>query len=263
VPWDGGRWLDVEVPESLAIEPSLYLTMDTQSNSFIAPYLAKDAGLINFSGAYPLGVTGANGARVAALIRQYAPHLRFLSRGERLYTDAMRRAPSVSEINDALGRFGLRADPSDCATIAVRGLPPDLEFTFASSRPAAKRPANTTYLVSCALVPDNTDHWADRTRQEAIDVVLDRLEDACPELFQPRRLPTDYRGDAGRRIYVNTDLMAWVGKRGVKLFFDPTRGDDPVFLGREDDWLKAPPRLACARRNGHFIVRVLDSKETG
>jgi glycosyltransferase involved in cell wall biosynthesis len=133
---------------------------------------------------------------------------------------------------------------------------------FVTSRPAAKPPANTTYLVSRALVPDNTDHSADRTRQEAIDVVLDRLEDACPELFQPRRLPTDYRGDAGRRIYLNTDLMAWVGKRGVKLFFDPARGDDPVFLGREDDWLKAPPRLACARRNGHFIVRVLDSKET-
>jgi hypothetical protein len=261
-PWSGAKWLDVKVPESLAIQPSLYLTMDTQSNSFIAPYLAKDAGLINFSGAYPLGVTGANGARVGALIRQYSPHLRFLSRGERLYPDAMRRAPSVSEINDALGRFGLRADPSDCATIAVRGLPPDLEFTFASSRPAPKRPANTTYLVSCALVPDNNDHSADRIRQEAIDVVLDRLEDACPELFQPRRLPTDYRGDAGRRIYLNTDLMAWVGKRGVKLFFDPARGDDPLFLGREDDWLKAPPRLACARRNGHFIVRVLDSKET-
>jgi hypothetical protein len=96
------------------------------------------------------------------------------------------------------------------------------------------------------------------TSDQALDVLLDRLEDACPELCRPRRLPTDYRGGAGRRIYLNTDLMAWVGKRGVTLFFDPTRGENPVFLGREDDWLKAPPRPACARRNGHFNVRVLD-----
>src|SRR5207237_68832 len=190
--------------------------MGTQSNSFIAPYLAKIVGLIFFAGAYPLGVTGANGARVGASIRRYAPHLRFLSRGEHLYTHAARRTPRVSEVNDALRRFGLRADPSDCATIVVRGLPPDLEFTFASSRPVAKPPANTTYLVSCRLVPDNIDHSPERAHQEAIDAVLDRLEDACPELFQPRRLPTDYRGDAGRRIYINTDLMAWVGNGGVK-----------------------------------------------
>jgi hypothetical protein len=258
-PWSGGKWFEIEVPESLATEPSLYLTIDTQSNSFIAPYLAKSAGLINFSGGYPLAATGANRARVERLIQQYTPHLRFLSRGARLYTDAERRTPSASEVNGIVGRVGLRVDAADCATIAVHGLPPDLEITFASSPPLAKRPADTTYLVSCTLVPDNTDHSAEVARQQAVDVVLNRLEDACPELFQPRRLPTDIRGDVARRLYMNTDLVAWVSYGWVK-FTDPTRGDDLVFLGRESNWAKAPQQLACGRRHGHYFARVLDSK---
>ncbi len=260
VPWDGGKWFEVEAPTSLKTERALYLTIGIQSDSFVIPYLARDAGFIDFSGGYPLTPSGPNGAAVEALMRKYAPHLRVLTRGKRLYADAERQAPSLSRVNAALERFGLRADAADCARITVHGLPPDLQVTFVSSSAPEPAPRDTTYLVSCRVVPDGIDHSAEVARQQQADLVLDRLEDACPELFQPRRLPTDTVGPMSRRLYINTDVVAWVSSGWVR-FQEPLRGDDMVVLGRESDWLKAPLRLACGRRQGHYFARVLDSAD--
>jgi hypothetical protein len=257
VPWDGGKWFEIEVPAALQAEPALYLTIGTQSDSFIAPYLAKDAGLVNFSGGYPLAGTGATGAQVRALIQKYAPHLRVLTRGERLYADSEHRAPGLSEVNGALARFALRADLADCARIAVRGLPPDLEPVFVSSIALHPEPRDTSYLVSCRVIPDGTDHSAEKARQQQAEAALDHLEDACPELFQPRRLPMDTRGPTSRRLYMNTDVVAWVSWGWVK-FQEPLR-DEMIVLGRESDWVSNPPRLACGRHHGHYFATVLDS----
>ncbi|HEX3949684.1 MAG TPA: hypothetical protein VHW95_07535, partial [Steroidobacteraceae bacterium] len=149
VPWDR-HWLSIEMPEKLATQPSLYLTAGVQSNSFIAPFLAKGSGFVNFSGAYVLGPDGANGARIEALIHRYAPHLRVLWRatkaeGANLPHDY--RFP----VNDALSRFSFRIDSTDCAKIAVHGLPPEFELTLERSMPSdpvdpAKTQQDTSYL---------------------------------------------------------------------------------------------------------------------
>jgi hypothetical protein len=264
VAWNGGPWFDVEVPERLASEPALYLSMDSESHSFIVPYLAQGAGMITFSSTYPLGLSGANGARVAALIRRHTPHLRVLVYGARVYPDGERRTPSVSDVNGAVRRFGLRADTQDCATITVHGLPPGVEIQFASSLPARNHAGNqpesgsadTSYLVSCGLVPDYSDHSSELAGEQSAGVVLDRLEDACPQLFQPRRPPTDNRGTTWRRYYINSDLVAWVSHDEVK-FTDQLRDDNIVHLGRESDWLRAPMKMSCGRSGRHYFATVL------
>lgn len=252
-PWDG-KWFDVSVPEALRKHPNLYLMVEVRSHAFLAPYLPPDAGLIDISGSYPLEATGPNGARVKALVERYAPHVRLLVIGERLYADAEQRAPTVSGINSTVQAYGLQVDPSDCATITVRGVAPDWEV--GTGRP------ELLYLVTCGLVPDHADHSADLARQSTANVVLDRLEDACPELFQPRRSPTGRYAFMWRRIYLATDLVAWVSKNEVK-FFDPAHGDDTVYLGSESDWAQAPRRLACGRHNGHYFARVLSPQREG
>ena len=180
-----------------------------------------------------------------------------LTRGKRLYADDERRAPSLSQVNAALARFSLRVDAADCARITVHGLPPDLEPAFATSAAFEPQSKDTTYMVSCRVVPDSADRSAEIAAQKEADLVLDRLEDACPQLFQPRRPPTDTRGPISKRLYMNTDVVAWVSIGWVK-FQEPMRGDDMVVLGRESDWLKAPLPLACGRRQGHYFARVLD-----
>jgi hypothetical protein len=262
VPWDR-QWLQIEVPKKLATEPNLYLTIGAQSNSFIAPFLAKSAGLVNFSGGYALGPEGASGARIEALIRRYAPHLRILWRGPQLQADDEQRRLPRSTVDDALARFGLRVDTSDCATITVHGLPPEAQTTFKSSQPVepvGQQPRDTSYLTSCHVVPDDIDRSALIARERAVDIVFDRLEDACPTLFQPHRLRTEHSHDIWRRYYVNTDLVALVSLGAVK-FFDPSRGGQMVYLGPESNWAHAPVQLTCGRRDDHYFATVLKSKK--
>ena len=256
-PWTG-QWFEVAVPETLTTHPNLYVMVEVRSNSFLAPYLPPDSGLVDISGGYPLEATGANGRRVQNLIRRYAPHVRLLVTGERLYADAERRAPTVSGINSTVQGFGLQVDPGDCATIGVRGIASAMEV----GSPGAVSTTGLSpplFLVSCALVPDHRDHSADLARQRTANIVLDRLEDACPELFRPRRPPTGRYAYMWRRIYLNTDVVAWVSKNEVK-FFDPVLGDDTTYLGSESDWAQAPRRLVCGRRNGHYFAKVLSSQ---
>jgi hypothetical protein len=256
VPW-GGLWFDIAVPEKLRTEPSLYLTVGMQPNSFIEPFLARGSGLVNFSGGYALGLDGANGARIEALIREYEPHLRVLLVNAEPYEDSEGQEVLRVRADLALERLGLRVDASDCATITVHGLPPLIEDAPKSSMPSGQQAGNTTYLVSChVVIADQTKRAAQIARQRAVDVVFDRLEDACPQLFQPRRVRSDRLGAGWVRRYADTDLMAMISNGGVK-FVHSIRGDDPVFVGKESEWSKAPLRLACERRDGHYFARVL------
>jgi hypothetical protein len=260
VPWDG-HWINISVPAKLKSEPNLYLTMGTPTNSFIAPYLDSGSGLISFFGHYTLSPEGASGAHIRSLINRYAPNVRMLIRGERLYRMDERRTPNREQIDDALRPFSLRADESDCVAIAVHGLPPDVEITFGTSRAVAPQSLDTTYLLTCRVTPDKTDYSAQIPAHRTIDLALDHLEDACPALFQPRRPRTEYGGDGGLRRYMGSDLTAWVSNGRVK-FHQPMVGGDVAYLGPENEWAKAPIQLQCGRRNGRYFARPVKSTGT-
>jgi hypothetical protein len=259
-----GAWLDVVVPRKLATEPSLYLTIGIQANAFLIPYLAHDSGFVNFTGGYALGPQGVSGARIQSLLHRYGAHVRMLMMGERLYNDNDLRAPGLSQANDPLERFGLRVDLSDCATITVHGLPPPLDITFGSRSAPPPPPSlkEKSSFVSCAVVArEASDGAALAARARAADQVLDHLEDACPQIFRPRRVLTERLGHLWLRNYMNTDLNAWVSLGRVKVQ-DPPHGDDLIDVGRESDWARAPQPLVCGRRNGHYFLHAPNAQLT-
>jgi hypothetical protein len=258
-PWDG-RWFDVEIPEKLASQPNLYLSIGMQSNSYIAPFLPKGSGLVNFAGGYPLGPDGANAARVRAMIARSRPHLRVLVAGDRIFEDSALRLPRQSDVDDALRTFALRVDMSDCETITVRGMRPTVWQPLESSVPAPPIPRSsklrlTSYLASCHLVADTVDESREVAARRAIDVVFDRLEDACPALFQPRRAQTEHINQVWHRFYGATDLTAWVSQGEVK-FASAIRDTRDIFVGREDAWAKGPLPLECGRRGNFYFARL-------
>jgi hypothetical protein len=260
-PWDG-RWFDVEIPEKLASQPNLYLSIGMQSNSYITPFLPKGSGVVNFAGGYPLGPDGANAARVRAMIARSTPHLRVLVAGDRLYEDSALHLPRQSDVDDALRTFGLRVEMSDCETITVRGLRQTVWRPLASSiqppNPSRGKLRFTSYLASCRLVADSKDESREMAARRAIDVVLDRLEDACPALFQPRRPQTEHINHVWLRFYGATDLTAWVGQGEVK-FASAVRDTRDIVVGREDAWAKRPLPLECGRRNGIYFARLMNA----
>jgi hypothetical protein len=256
-PW-GGHWFNVEIPEKLTSEPNLYLTIGMQSNSYIAPFLAKGSGVVNISGGYVLGPEGANASRVRAMISRNMPHLRVLLSGDHLYKDSEFHAPRQSDADGALRIFGLRIDSSDCETLTVQGVPASAWRPLESSIPALSLPRKfryTGHLVSCHLAVDSRADPQEAEARRVADKVLNRLEDACPALFQPRRPQTEHINQMWLRVYPSTDLSAWIAKGEVK-FIDPTRGAlHGILVGREEDWARKSQPLECGRRHGIYFAR--------
>jgi len=263
VPWNE-QWLDVRIPAKLRTHGNLFLTMGVQSNSFLIPFLAPDSGFVNFAGGYALDPNSANGVKVKFLIAKFNPNLRVLLKGTQLYADGQSGGPHQSAVNEALARFNLHVDGRDCVQIVVHGLPAEIEINMVDRFPGSapdvvQKIRDTTYFLSCRIVPNaqtQTTVFSDETK---VNLVLDRLEDACPSLFQPRRLYTEMTRTRGMRLYVNTDLTAWVSLGWVK-FRHTISGDQIVYVGKESDWLKKPLKLECGRRDGHYFARVVDSE---
>jgi hypothetical protein len=120
--------------------------------------------------------------------------------------------------------------------------------------PAGKR-RYTSYLASCHLVADAGDASREMAARRAVDGVLDRLEDACPALFQPRRPQTEHINQVWLRFYGATDLTAWVVQGEVK-FASAIRDTRDIFVGREEAWAKGSLPLECGRRNGIYFARL-------
>jgi hypothetical protein len=262
LPWNDGSWFDIPkaaVPDSA---PALYFSVGVQSNAFIVPFLPRGSGFVDLDGDYVLGAAGANGAHILSLIRRFSPHIKVLVPDLRVDADRRTDVPNPGNVNDALGPFGLRADTDRCARIVVPAAPKVQNVTL--NRTIPNLPVSqwyTIYLVVCDAVPNGASYGAVPPEERAAIPVLDRLEDACPAVLQPRRSATfrvkarDGRDD-WLRSYGNTDVDAWVSSGRV--YFQSALGKDQAHdLGPESAWEKTPPRIVCGRKaSGMFFVRL-------
>ena len=258
VPWDG-PWFQVSLPQKLASEPSLYLTIGMQSNSFLVPYFAPGSGFTNFSGGVALGSDAVSRRRIASLITRYSPHLRMLVRGARLHEARDSYEPKRSSVDDVLARLRLEVDPSDCGRVAVRGVPKDFQMTI-KGVPPDPEPDDTLYLVSCRVRTPSAERLAARSEvaeleQRTADLVLDRVQDACPQLLGQARVPTEHVGREWRRSYGRSDVMVWTF-RGYVYLQEVIHGGDPENLGQVTDWTNGSPHLACGRLGGRAFARL-------
>ena len=264
-PWHDEPWFQVSVPRTLATEPALYFSIGIQTNSFITPYLAPGSALINLEGDYTLGPNGANGRRIESLVRRYSPQLRILIRDVRRGVSHDDGFPYTIKVNDALEPFGLRVDASNCARIIARGITSPIMTTYTGPAPpkVSKSEAELGYFISCRVVPETTRDPALVASEGPANIVLDRLEDACPALLQPRRQATFLLGDKVHgyiwvRQYPNTDMATWVS-RGFVHFQRLTDGGKEGYAGLESAWEKAPLRVTCGRAADGYFLRVTAS----
>jgi hypothetical protein len=258
LPWDG-PWFQVSLPQKLASQPNLYLTIGMQSNSFLVPYFAPGSGFTNFSGGVALGSDAASRQRIALLIARYSPHLRMLVRGARLHEARDSYEPKRSSVDDLLARLGLEVDASDCGRVAVRGVPKDLQVTI-EGVPPDPEPDDTLYLVSCRVRPRPTERLAAGSEaaereKRAVDLVLDRVQDACPQLLGRARVATEHVGREWKRFYGRSDVMVWTFRGNVYLA-EVIHGGDPANLGQTTDWTNGSPHLACGRLGGRAFARL-------
>ena len=277
IPWNDGPWFEVRMPAALPRTPALYLSYGVQSNAFIVPFLPRGSGFVNIAGDYPLPPYGANGAAVAALIHRYSPHLRVLARDTRARNKHLPVISGIAAATDALRPFGLAPVSTQCATIVVPGEGPQ-SLVFVHTQPLGKhsgakpvpdrevRESGTGYLTTCPVVRHAFDDAGLARGERRANRVLDRLEDACPALFQPARALTQFYGDPTNQIwsrrYLNTNLTAWVS-RGWVQFVDPLRGGPATYIGRESAFASEHVRVDCGRRGERYYAKVVPAAAAG
>lgn len=245
-PWSG-QWVQATIPQRLQTEPYLYLPMDSQSQSFLLPSLAPGAAFLGIS--TDLTPEGPGGRRALALIDTNLARLRMLKLVQAIESDGRPVAPAASTFDYPLRRFGLRVDTADCDYISYKGNPD----VVARSGPQSG-PRDQVHLYTCRVVPGPRISQAEQERKVVTDLVLDRVEDACPELFPPRRASLR-SGAVWRRNYA--DVVVWVNDEGFVRFADLIRGGgDFVAIGREEDWIKSPQKLTCWRSEGRAYVEL-------
>ncbi len=252
------RWLDVQVPTKLKMEPNLYLTMGVESNSYLAPYLAKGSGLVNISGQFAFDLDSANGRRTDALIHRYSTHVRLLIEAGSPRDVKPWLQVSRAPLDDVLARFGLHVDESDCETIVAHQMPLSVKVDYSATHTPAEPPRDFRTYMTCHVLPGGIDRRTQRNLKKVVDQALDRVEDACPQLFQPKRPYTEMVAKTGTRRYLNTDFIAWVREDTIRVF-NPMTGDPVYVLGAASSWAAASHALICGRLNKHYFVRVSDS----
>jgi hypothetical protein len=244
-PWTR-HWLPYAPPERALREPALYLSIEIQSMSVVAPFLHPDSAFVNFRGQHSLP---SDSPRLAALLERYRGRVRALGRGLEL-VDGRPRAQEVAVYDATLRRIGYRVDAGDCFAIAWRRDDEDALSRAANRLALGRTNAEPLSVASCALRPQARDP-ADAEAERRMSALFDRIEKACPGLFRGQTAVTEPLGASWSRNYSAMDLRLEVhGDRAIANRY--YRGGTLYDLGALQDWERGaaslPPQCGEARR---------------
>ena len=246
-PWSA-YWYNIDIPDRLKREKFLYLSMQVQTASFLAPFLNSESSFVNLAGQTSLGLDRAGGGRLKSLLVKYDKRTRILFRVE---PNSLKTNDELaSMINWHLSEFGLKVDSSDCEFITVHDHL-GLDMIVERERPAndissklTKDHGQVVRFLSCSVVPSPPNEFSSldylKIRGEYI---FNQIEDACPKVFLPRRPHTDILGNQFYRIYLNTDSALSINSRSV--FYSGWTPSQTRVLGRIGDFTSNRAKVDC------------------
>jgi hypothetical protein len=245
LPWDG-PWIQATIPAELKQTPFLYLSMDSQTQSILFPYLAPGSAFVGLGA--DVDPNGGFGRRTREMIETHAPNVRMLALVKAVDVNGKPVAPAASTFDYALRRLGLRVDTNDCSYLQYRGNPAVISPAGA---PAGHH--DQVYVLTCRLVPGGKMDSEELTGKQLADQILDRVESACAGLLPSQPNSSVRSGSIWRRNY--SDTAAWVNDDGLVRFADLFRGGGDISgLGTAKEWMVSPPKLKCWRSKGRFYV---------
>ncbi len=237
-PWRH-QWIDVQVPNTLATHPRLYLSIDMQSSSFLAPFVHPQSGFVNVAGQYAIGPGTPGFDRLRRmLIERRDGDIMLLTTADNGSTSA---AQSTLRPDDPLfrsvARLGLESDGRPCEIVEIG------DVLGRSMHGAGVQTATAaSALLACGLR-----HTATLLNPpESIDRVFNMIEQACPQRFAPNGQLTVPSYNTWMRIYVNSDVMLWIGNG--HLWYRPWNGGESIPLGTLDAWLSGHGQIDCTQR---------------
>jgi hypothetical protein len=245
-PWQG-PWLAVDVPERLRDQPYLYLSTGFLSGSALLPYVHHASGMINVAGFNVIGPGQPGWERAGPLIERNADRLRLLLPLPAGVTSRATLPAPPEQLRVYVRRLGLRVDAEDCEFIGIRA-------NLRGERRGASAGDLRKSFIACRLVLAPEERAAYEALVRPVDAAFDRVEDACPTLFHPRRQPTQEYRYLARTYHMGSEAQLFIDDGRVKYFF-PLRGGDPIDIGSVDAWRQGPQPIDCAVRTQPAFIR--------
>ena len=245
--WEG-PWLRVDVPARLRDEPHLYLSAGFLTGSAFLPFMHPQSGAINIGGFNIIGPHHPGGTRAQSLIDRNADRLRILLPLPAGIVDRATLPTSPRALDIYVRRLGLKVDPSDCEFPRIEG------NVRGERRP--EKSDGWKYFITCRIVPAPENRTAFEREVAPIDRIFDRVEDACPNLFHPRRPATQEYKYWARTYHMGSEMQLFIDGGRIKYFF-PLRGGDPIDIGSVEDWERGVQAFDCSRRTSPTVIKLL------
>jgi hypothetical protein len=236
-------WLQARIPDRLVREPNLYLSMDTQTNSFLAALVHPESAFVNLSGQYSISFGRPGGERVRGLLSEHRGHVRLLDniKGE----SPVLGAATVARYDAVLDRILMRLDPNDCVTMSTdgqgsRGSRPD------AADPLAEAPGadlSRRWLVSCAVVAKASHDPELADQQRRFLPIFHAFADKCPRLFRPHDALPEGAGRLWKTYFMETGVYLVI--RGGDIVYHAERQSGETAIGKVDDWPRALDKFDC------------------
>lgn len=234
-----GPLLPMQYPDRFRNEPYLFLSTSFLSGSAFLSQWHPESGMITISGFYTIGPDRPGWDRARDMIAQNADRMRLLTPLPKGYDETTGLPGPASHLDVYVRRFGLAVDADDCAFVKAQN-------NFVDAARVDERERWTTW-VTCRLLPNPA--GAERYIREVrgVDVIFDRVEATCPNLFHPPRPVTEQHPNWTRLYNMGSEIQLWIAD-GRLLYRSPFLGGDPIDIGTVEAWSKAPQRIDCSRK---------------
>jgi hypothetical protein len=232
-PWTS-TWFEASVPAKLIENPYLYISVDHNSNSYLAPFLAPESAFTNPHGQVSIELDGPGGERLKRLLKRYQGRTRVITAAAVSMDSPM--FPSVIQLmDDTIGRLNLAVDPTDCEQIRTAG-PPGLLTKRHDEEQRRHRS-----LLTCKVIPHPYARSAERA---AAHRVFQKAVDWCPMLFKPDQFVVEYSPTGWATSFADSDVALRI-EDGVLLLL-PHHAFSLMELGKIDNVVAHGVQVPCA-----------------
>jgi Glycosyltransferase family 87 len=211
-----GSWFEIEMPEELIVRPNLILSIESQSLSFLAPFVHRESAFVNVSGQQVLDKETNGFGRLEGLLSKYPNDTFLVYQVKIIDENNLPLIVGFGGFEQVAKRLGLDVDRSRCGFIRFGGGFPLFKYLgWTGDEPTVRPTRPGSYAVYCAARQSSEaagTYYEDKAKAEK---VFSRLETLCPSKFNPPQTTSHKRGDNWGKQYVNSDFLVVVGSQDV------------------------------------------------
>jgi hypothetical protein len=193
------KWMEYSVPDNLKTRSFGYLTLGTNSNGSLLPFLHPDSRFLNLTGLYVLDPNGPGAHRVQQFIKKHDGKLRMLAQ---LPRRSAKQKETISpnwliRLDVQLAPWNLSIDKTDC------------EVILDGSDSIKIAGVGSGGILTCKVTHGNSGKPQLESERRFVDAAMRAAEMHCPHLFRPAGVYSVKQVTMWTRRYFDTDIVLY------------------------------------------------------